>query len=139
MFSKKWIHYTKYKEEEMCGSSEEKRIYILFATLWKNVHSDVESSCSGTECGKKTFPKYSSVQGASALHCLHPKEEHYCNTERSLNFIFDGSLPFSQLPSGTNSSFIVILRTPAVDDRTAVTQYYKGNHFLNARHKCGTN
>lgn len=43
MFSKKWIHYTKY-EEEMCGSSEEKRISILFAMLWKNVHSNVENS-----------------------------------------------------------------------------------------------
>lgn len=28
----------------MCGSSEEKRISILFAMLWKNVHSNVENS-----------------------------------------------------------------------------------------------
>lgn len=64
MFSKKWIHYTKYEEEEMCGSSEEKRIYVLFATLWKNVHSDVESSCSRTECGvRKHFQKIPVFKG----------------------------------------------------------------------------
>lgn len=63
MFSKKWIHYTKYKEE-MCGSSEKKRIYILFATLWKNVHSDVKNSCSRTECGvRKHFQKIPVFRG----------------------------------------------------------------------------
>lgn len=25
-----------------------------------------------------------------------------------------------------------------VDDRVAIMQYYEGNHFLNARHKCET-
>lgn len=104
MFCKKWIHYTKYKEE-MCGSSEEKSIYTLFATLGKNVHSDAENSCSRTECGvRKHFQKIPVVKGLQALHCLHPKKEHYCNTERSLKFTFDGKLPFSQLPSGTISS-----------------------------------
>lgn len=63
MFSEKRIHYTKYKGE-MCGSSEEKRIYILFATLWKNVHRDVENSCSRTECGvRKHFQKIPVFRG----------------------------------------------------------------------------
>lgn len=58
-----WVHYTKY-EEEMCGSSEEKSISILFPTLGKNVHSDVENSCSRTECGvRKHFQKIPVVKG----------------------------------------------------------------------------
>lgn len=51
-------------EEGMCGSSEEEGISILFATLWKNVHSNVKNSCSRTECGvRKHFQKIPVVKG----------------------------------------------------------------------------
>lgn len=50
----------------MCGSSEEKIIYILFATLWKNVHSDVENFGSRTECGvRKHFQRFQCSRGFS--------------------------------------------------------------------------
>lgn len=110
MFSKKRIHYTKY-EEEMCGSSEEKRIYILFAMLWKNVHRDVENSCSRTECGvRKHFQKIPVFRGLQL--CTVCIQKRSTTATQSAVFVFDGSLPFSQLPGGTIASFIMILRTP---------------------------
>lgn len=108
MFSKKWIHYTKY-EEMMCGSSEEKRISILFAMLWKNVHSNVKNSCSRTECGvRKHFQKIPAVKGLQlGTVCIQKR-----NTAASQSVTLAGKLPFSRLPSGTISSFMMILRTP---------------------------
>lgn len=100
------------------GSSEEKRIYILFAMLCKNVCRDVENSCSRTECGvRKHFQEIPVFGGLQLCTVCIQKKEHYCNTERSLCFMLDGNLPFSRLPSGTISSFIMILRTPWMTER----------------------